>query len=55
MPLNWDEVNSDLDPRNYTIKNAVERMERLGSDPVVAVLDEKPDLLSVLGSLSANG
>lgn len=55
MPLTWDEVNYDLDPRNYTIKNAVERMERLGSDPVVQVLADKPDLLKILGNLSTAG
>src|SRR5262249_55575709 len=33
MPLTWDEVDGSLDPRNYTIKNAVERMESLGRDP----------------------
>ncbi|HUQ46773.1 MAG TPA: DNA ligase D [Gemmatimonadaceae bacterium] len=55
MPLTWDEVNYDLDPRNYTIRNALERMERLGSDPVVQVLADKPDLLKILGNLSTAG
>ena len=53
MPLTWDEVNSDLDPRNFTIKNAVERMEKLGVDPVVAVLEQKPDLVEILGRIAA--
>ena len=53
MPLVWDEVNDSLDPRNYTIKNAVERMERLGSDPVIPVLADKPDLSRVLERVSA--
>jgi bifunctional non-homologous end joining protein LigD len=52
MPLRWDEVNESLDPRNYTIRNAVERMERLGTDPVLPVLDAKPDLAGVLERLS---
>lgn len=52
MPLTWDEVNDDLDPRNYTIKNAVERLERLGTDPVIPVLEVKPDLAVVLGKLA---
>src|SRR5207237_10699085 len=47
MPLVWDEVNQSLDPRMFTIKNAVERMERMGMDPVVAVIEEKPDLGAV--------
>ena len=36
MPLTWDEVNSRSTRRAFTIKTAVERMERLGRDPVVA-------------------
>jgi bifunctional non-homologous end joining protein LigD len=55
MPLLWEEVNYDLDPKNYTIKNAVDRMERLGKDPVVQVLSDKPDLLKILGNLSTAG
>ena len=31
MPLMWDEVNSSLDPRAFTIKTAIERMERVGA------------------------
>jgi bifunctional non-homologous end joining protein LigD len=53
MPLRWDEVNESLDPRNYTIRNAVERMEALGEDPVVSVLDARPDLGAVLQRLAA--
>ncbi len=55
MPLVWDEVNSDLDPRNFTIRNAVERMERFESDPVAPVLEQKPDLLEILGRLANAG
>jgi bifunctional non-homologous end joining protein LigD len=54
MPLRWDEVNSDLDPRKFTIKTAIERMERLGEDPVLPVIEEKPDLLAVLDRLTGN-
>ena len=53
MPLTWDEVNDSLDPKNYTIKNAVQRMERLGSDPVLPALTETPDLAAVLQRLGA--
>jgi bifunctional non-homologous end joining protein LigD len=53
MPLVWDEVDASLDPRNYTIKNAVERMERLGADPVLPVLADRPDLGKALERLSA--
>jgi len=52
MPLLWSEVNASLDPRDFTIRNAVERMERLGEDPVRSVMDEVPDLATVLQRLS---
>jgi bifunctional non-homologous end joining protein LigD len=53
MPLRWDEVNPSLDPKAFTIKTAVERMEQLGRDPVVEVLNDKPDLGRVLEQLAA--
>ena len=52
MPLVWDEVNDSLDPKTFTIRNALERMERLGKDPVLPVLDLKPDLPQVLDQLA---
>jgi bifunctional non-homologous end joining protein LigD len=52
MPIRWDEVNESLDPRAFTIKTAVQRMERLERDPVVAVLEDKPDLAAVLTKLA---
>jgi bifunctional non-homologous end joining protein LigD len=52
MPLLWDEVTSSLDPRDYTIKTAIERMERLGVDPVAQVIDDIPDLPGVLKRLA---
>ena len=52
MPLTWDEVNGSLDPRAFTIRTAIERMERLGTDPVLAVLEAKPDLAQVLDRLA---
>jgi bifunctional non-homologous end joining protein LigD len=53
MPLVWDEVNDSLDPRAFTIKTAMERMERRASDPVAPVLEEKPDLAQVLEKLAS--
>jgi bifunctional non-homologous end joining protein LigD len=53
MPLTWDEVNQSLDPKTFTIKTAIERMERLGHDPVAPVLDDKPDLAGILERLAA--
>jgi bifunctional non-homologous end joining protein LigD len=52
MPLTWDEVNDSLDPKTFTIKNAVARMEKLGRDPVLPALEEKPDLAGVLQRLA---
>ena len=53
MPLLWSEVNDSLDPRNYTIRNALERIQSLGGDPNLPVLTEQPDLLAVLERLAA--
>ena len=53
MPLTWDEVVDGLDPKAFTLRNAVERMERLGTDPVAPVLTELPDLAAVLQRLAA--
>jgi bifunctional non-homologous end joining protein LigD len=53
MPLTWDEVNSALDPRAFTIRTALERMERLGADPVLPVLAQSPDLAKVLEQVTA--
>jgi bifunctional non-homologous end joining protein LigD len=52
MPLVWDEVNSDLDPRTFTIANALDRMERMGTDPLYPVLETRPNLPSVLEQLA---
>jgi bifunctional non-homologous end joining protein LigD len=52
MPLLWDEVNESLDSKTFTIRNALERMERLGVDPVLPVLEAKPDLAQVLEQLA---
>src|SRR6266511_2918261 len=39
MPIEWDEVNGKLHNRNFTIVNALKRMQKLGHDPVVKVLE----------------
>jgi len=52
MPLRWDEVVDGLNPKDFTIRNAIERMERLEADPVAAVLSEIPDLAGVLERLA---
>src|SRR5207237_7405851 len=48
MPLTWDEVDDGLDPKAFTIRNAVDRMKRLGADPVLPALNQPPDLATVL-------
>ncbi|MCC6243172.1 MAG: DNA ligase D [Gemmatimonadaceae bacterium] len=53
MPLEWHEVNASLDPREFTIRNAHDRMERLGYDPVAAVFNPGPTLQAVLLQLAA--
>ncbi len=53
MPLEWDEVDHSLDPKAFTIKTAIERMERLGKDPVAPVLGASPDLMEVLAKLGS--
>jgi bifunctional non-homologous end joining protein LigD len=55
MPLRWSEVNSKLDIRNYTIRNAVARMRKLKQDPLSAVLTTMPDLAAVLERLTQRG
>jgi bifunctional non-homologous end joining protein LigD len=52
MPIAWDELNAKLHNSNWTIKNALKRMEKLGSDPCVRVLETKPKLMSVLERLN---
>jgi bifunctional non-homologous end joining protein LigD len=52
MPLRWDEVVDGLNPKDYTIRKAMERMAGLGADPVAPVLTETPDLAGVLGRLA---
>ena len=52
MPLVWDEVNDSLDPRDFTIRTALERLERMKRDPVLPVLEEKPDLGAILQRLA---
>jgi bifunctional non-homologous end joining protein LigD len=52
MPLTWEEVTEELDPTRYTIKTAIERMEKLVDDPVRPVIEEKVDLAAVMERLA---
>ncbi len=51
MPLRWSEVTTDLGPRDFTLLDATARMAALGDDPLLPVLDLKPDLLGALERL----
>ena len=53
MPLVWTEVDQSLDPRTFTIRNAVDRMEGMKVDPMLGVLEAQPDLSLVLQRLAA--
>ena len=55
MPLRWNEVNSRLDIRQYTIQNAVARMARLKSDPLREVVTQSPDLTAAIERLGQRG
>jgi len=52
MPIDWDEVNGKLHNSRFTIANALKRMQKLGHDPVLPVLELKPDLMGVLERLN---
>ena len=53
MPLTWDEVIPGLDPKQFHIRNALERVQCWTSDPLAAVLTERPDLQAALTALEA--
>ena len=52
MPIDWDEVNGKLHNSRFTIANALKRMQKLRHDPVLPVLELKPDLMGVLERLN---
>jgi len=52
-PLRWDEVDESLELRAFTIRTLPDRMAGLGGDPLLPVLEEKPDLVTALARLAA--
>lgn len=51
MPVHWDELR-DIYPAQFTILNAVERIEEMGGDLWANILDEKHDLSAMLDATS---
>jgi bifunctional non-homologous end joining protein LigD len=51
MPLTWDEVVPELDPKQFHLRNALDRIATWGADPCARVLTERPDLQAALASL----
>jgi len=54
MPLVWDEVVPELDPKQFHIRNALDRIAAWPSDPVLPVLTERPDLQAALTALEGH-
>lgn len=52
MPLTWDEVKPGLGPRQFSIRDALTRLEQRG-DPMAKVLELKPDLPRAVERLGA--
>ena len=49
-PLQWEEFEKQLDPRDYTIKNVFERIDKLG-DLFAPVLSDRQDISGFLKAL----
>lgn len=53
MPLTWAEVVPELDARQFTLRNALDRIGAWDGDPCANVLSERPDLGAALVALEA--
>jgi bifunctional non-homologous end joining protein LigD len=53
MPVTWDEVTPGLDARQFTLRNALDRIAAWPGDPCRPVLTERPDLAAALTRLEA--
>ena len=54
-PLQWHEVNASLDPRAWTIRNMAERLAAMPTDPMLAVLSDRPDIGKAIEKLGTQG
>jgi bifunctional non-homologous end joining protein LigD len=50
-PLEWTEVNDQLDMRAFTIRTMQKRLEHMRKDPLRTVLSLLPDLVTALSKL----
>jgi bifunctional non-homologous end joining protein LigD len=50
MPLLWDEVNEKLSPAQFTIKNALQRLEKTG-DLWQPILGKGADIESIINKI----
>ncbi len=51
MPLRWEEVTPDLDPKQFNLRNALARVTGW-TDPCLPVLVQRPDLQAALDKLA---
>jgi bifunctional non-homologous end joining protein LigD len=51
-PLRWSEVGPSLDIGRFTIRSMPKRIAAMKEDPLLAVLDDVPDILGGLRSLA---
>ena len=51
MPLEWSEVTPALDSQQFHLRNALERVRAWRADPLLPVLDVRPDLAAVIAEL----
>jgi bifunctional non-homologous end joining protein LigD len=51
-PLTWKEVDDQLGPRQFTLRNLPARLARQRRDPLLPVLDAKPNLVAALAVLA---
>lgn len=51
-PLHWREVSAKLDVRRHNLRTVPKRLEKVSEDPLLPVLDTRPDLMAALAKLA---